>query len=112
MSREIKTFKAQEYRRGEWDDVFAKDKDGNKALKTVKISVEHAELLTRDAESLAAQSGGRSSTMFRYVEVKAKKVEVKKDEVEKPKLADLRIQYPDIKATSVDAFLAKVEELK
>jgi len=114
MSREIKTFKAQEYRRGEWDDVFTKDKDGKKIPKTVRISVEHAELLTTDAESLARQSGGRSTSMFRYVEVKkAEKPTKKEDEVDaKPKLADLRIQYPDIKATSVDAFLAKVEELK
>jgi hypothetical protein len=107
MSREIKTYKAQEYRRGEWEDVYGKDKDGKKKLKTVKISVEHAELLSGDAESLASQSGGRSSTMFRYVE----KEDEKKDEV-KPKLADLRIEYPDIKATSVKDFLALIEESK
>jgi hypothetical protein len=112
MSREIKTFKAQEYRRGEWEDVFNKDKDGNKKLKTVRISVEHAELLTIDAEALANQSGGKSTSMFRFTEVKDKKVSPPNTDDNKPKLADLRVEYPDIKATSVDAFLAKIEESK
>ena len=112
MSREIKTYTAQEFRRGEWETVFTKDKDGNKKPKTARISEEHAELITMDAESLAAQSGGRSTSMFRYVDLgQSKKVEKKEDD-NKPKLADLRVEYPDIKATSVDAFLAKIEESK
>ena len=112
MSREIKTYEAQEYRRGEWETVFNKDKNGNKKPKTVRISVENAELLTIDAESLAKQSGGKSTSMFRYVEQKSKKVSPPNTDDNKPKLADLRVEYPDIKATSVDAFLAKIEESK
>ena len=55
--------------------------------------------------------------MFRYVDLgqpkkKEVKKEVKKEDDNKPKLADLRVEYPDIKATSVDAFLAKIEESK
>lgn len=111
MSREIKTYTAQEYRRGEWEDVFTKDKDGKKTPKTVKISVEHAELLSADAESLASQSGGRSTSMFRYVEKKGVKKETpKKEDVVKVTLAELREQHPDIKATSVKGFLEKLEE--
>lgn len=109
MSREIKTYTAQEFRRGEWETVFTKDKDGNKKPKTAKISKEHADLQTMDAESLARQSGGRSTSMFRYVDLGQPK---KKEDDNKPKLADLRVEYPDIKATSVDAFLAKIEETK
>ena len=114
MSREIKTYTAQEFRRGEWETVFTKLPDGSKKPKTARISAEHAELITMDAESLAAQSGGRSTSMFRYVDLgQPKKKEVEKKEVDnKPKLADLRIEYPEIKATSVKDFLAKIEESK
>ncbi len=49
-SRDKKTYTAQEFRRGEWETVFTKDKDGNKKPKTAKISEEHAELITMDAE--------------------------------------------------------------
>ena len=112
MSREVKIHKAQEFRRGEWEDVFSKGKDGNKKLLTAKISIEHGELLTGDAEALAAQSGGKSTSMFRYVVLEEKKAPKKEEGGEpKPKLADLRKEYPEIKATSVAAFLEQVEAL-
>ena len=111
-SREVKTYEAQEYRRGEWETVFNKDKDGKKKPKTVRISVEHAELLTIDAEALADQcKPGGSTSMFRYVEVKGEVSPPNTDD-NKPKLADLKLEYPDIKARSVDDFLAKIEESK
>ncbi len=74
--REINTFTVQEYHRGEWSDLIIKDKDG-KRPKTVKISNEHAKLLSHDAEVQAKEN--KRTSMFRYV-LKGKKV---KEKVEK-----------------------------
>ncbi len=105
-SRDVKVFAVEEYHRGKWIPVFSKET--NKP-KIAKISVENAELLTGDA--MAQVSEKNRTTMFRYVERKVKVSPPNTDE-NKPKLADLREEYPNIKATSVDAFLAKIEESK
>ena len=101
MSREVKRYAVMEYHRKKWLPILSKEEG---KPRVISISVENAEIMNLDAEA-AIKEKGRTS-LFGYF------LADEKPEDSKPKLADLRVKYPDIKATSVDTFLQKIEELK
>lgn len=70
-------------------------------MKSIK-SLSKADLI----ENIVSKSKGKVES------VNTKETKPAVNSTEKPKLKDLRVQYPTIKATSVDAFLAEIAKLE